>query len=93
MRIANLIVGLVVGAAVGAGIAMMFAPAAGKKTKENVLQAAEHAKERAKHLQEKGRSYIESERVHIAQAVAAGRQAAREKRAELERELQTGAPA
>lgn len=89
MRVAKLLLGLTAGAAIGAALAVLFAPASGKQTKATLKEATEQAIRRAKDLEEKGRNYLNSERSHVHEAIEAGKQAAQEKRIQLEQEVRS----
>lgn len=87
MRVARFLLGLTAGAAIGAGVALLLAPASGNETKATLKEATDQAIRKAKDIEQKSRSYIESERTHLQEAIEAGKQAAQEKRIELEQEI------
>jgi gas vesicle protein len=87
MRGLNFILGLTVGMLVGAAGALLLAPASGEETKRNIHALTEQVRHKAEELREKGRHYIEDERSAVHEAVEAGRQAAQQRRAELEHEM------
>jgi gas vesicle protein len=89
----NLIIGIIAGVAVGGLAAILLAPSAGRETRANLRRATTQAKQKAAELSAKGREYVESKRSQFQEAVEAGKEAAEEKRAELEMELKERAGA
>lgn len=93
MRGLNFLVGVTVGVALGALASVLLAPRSGLETKQSLKELTEKTRKRAQELRTRGQQYIESERTHIQEAVEAGRQAAHEKRVQLEQELHVGSAA
>lgn len=88
----NLLTGMFIGVAVGLAASYLLAPTSGGETRQKVTDAAEQASQRVKELVDKSREYVETKTSQLHEAVEAGKQAAEEKRHELEQEVaaQTG---
>lgn len=83
----NLLIGIVLGFAVGGAVGVFLAPSEGKKTRQQLRSATEQAKGKVTNAASKGREYVETKKSRFFKAWEAGLQAAREKRAELEAEV------
>jgi gas vesicle protein len=83
----NFLIGTIIGAVVGGAAAILLAPATGEETRQRLRQATEQAREKAKGMAAKGREYVQTKQSQFQEAVEAGRHAAEEKRAELEKEV------
>jgi gas vesicle protein len=65
----------VLGAIGGAAVALLFAPATGRETREYLGQKAREGRDRAADLAEKGRQMAKEGRETLAHAVERGREA------------------
>jgi gas vesicle protein len=83
----NLLIGTIVGAIVGGTTAALLAPENGAETRVRMRKVADRARERATEITAKGREYYVTQKSQLQEAVEAGRHAAEEKRAELERRV------
>jgi gas vesicle protein len=73
---------LLVGAVAGAAVALLFAPAAGKETREYLGEKAREGKEKAAEAARQAREVVKSQREGLGAAIERGRQAYREVRGE-----------
>jgi len=71
----SVMVAFVVGALTGAAVALLFAPAAGEKTRDYLSQRARESKEKAREAMDQGREYYQRQRDNISGAVDRGREA------------------
>jgi gas vesicle protein len=71
-----------VGAAAGAAVALLFAPASGKDTREFISEKAREGREKATEAARQARETISRQRESIGTAIERGRQAYREVRGE-----------
>jgi gas vesicle protein len=71
-----------IGAAAGAAIALLFAPASGKDTREYIGEKAREGKEKAAEAARQARETVKSQRDGLGAAIERGRQAYREVRGE-----------
>lgn len=87
--------GILIGGIVGAAAALLYAPEKGDELRGQVKQKARDARDRASELAEsvkgsaedltaKSKGYVETKKAQVHAAVEAGRQAAAEKKAELQ---------
>lgn len=94
-EITTVLLGVGLGVLVGAVVALLFAPKSGRDTREDVAQAAGWARDRAEtvieelkgsldELSRRTRDLVETYRGRVDAAVEAGRQAADERKAELQ---------
>lgn len=95
-RWAVLLLGLGAGILLGATLAMLFAPQSGRDTREDLGEWAgrartrteeslQHLKQSLEELANRFRSFAEATRTRLEEAIEAGKQAAEQKRQELER--------
>jgi len=78
----TIMLALLVGAVAGAAVALLFAPAAGKETREYLGEKAREGKEKAAEAARQAREVVKSQREGIGAAIERGRQAYREVRGE-----------
>jgi gas vesicle protein len=71
-----------VGAVTGAAVALLYAPATGKETREYLGERARDGREKAEALAEKGRQVLNDGRETIATALERGREAYQQARRE-----------
>ena len=71
-----------VGAVAGAAVALLYAPATGKDTREYLGERAREGRERAEAMAEKGRQAFNEGRETIATAIERGREAYQQTRRE-----------
>jgi gas vesicle protein len=64
-----------VGAVAGAAVALLYAPAAGKETRDLLSEKAREGRERAAEAAEKGREIVSRGRQSVATAIERGREA------------------
>jgi gas vesicle protein len=74
------LVGLLIGTAVGAAVALLFAPAAGKETREFLGEKAREARDKATDAARQTGEVIQRQRDTIMSAVERGREAYRDAR-------------
>jgi gas vesicle protein len=90
----SFLLGILVGGVAGAIAALLYAPAEGQQTREQIKQkaldaknragdAVETVKETAQKASAKTKATVEEKKAKVREAVEAGRRAAAEKRAEL----------
>ena len=79
---------LLAGASIGAAVALLFAPKSGKETRKLIADKAEEGKayavlkgrevrEKAEELADKGKEVVAKQKERLAEALEAGKQAAR----------------
>jgi gas vesicle protein len=71
----HVLLAFVLGAIGGAAVALLFAPATGRETREYLGQKAREGRDRAADLAEKGRQMAKEGRETLAHAVERGREA------------------
>ena len=81
------VVGFAVGALVGAGLGILFAPKAGKETREDLKDWMKEKGARSKDLIARSREELGHKREQLAAALKAGRQAYAEVKNEHQKEL------
>lgn len=72
----SVLVAFVIGAAVGAAVALLYAPASGRETRELVNRRAREARERASEAARQGREELNRQREHLTTAFERARQQA-----------------
>jgi gas vesicle protein len=76
----KILTAFVLGAAAGAAIALLFAPAAGKETREFLTEKAREGREKAAEAARQTREALARQRETISSAIERGRDAYREAR-------------
>jgi gas vesicle protein len=76
----KVLVAFIVGAAAGAAVALLFAPAAGKETREFLGEKAREGREKAAEAARQTREALARQRETISSAIDRGREAYREAR-------------
>ncbi len=76
----GILVAFVLGALAGAAIAILYAPASGKETREFLGEKAREGRERAAGAAQKTREVLREQRQTIATAIERGRDASRDAR-------------
>ena len=71
----SVLLAFLVGAVAGAAVALLYAPATGKETREFLGERAREASERATAVAEKGRQVINESRETLTSAIERGREA------------------
>ena len=71
----SVLVAFLVGAVTGAALALLYAPATGRETREFLGEKAREGRERATDAAEKGRQVIKDSKETLAQAIERGREA------------------
>ena len=71
----SVLVAFLVGAVTGAALALLYAPATGRETREFLGEKAREGRERATDVAEKGRQVIKDSKETLAQAIERGREA------------------
>jgi len=71
----SVLVAFLVGAVTGAALALLYAPATGRETREFLGEKAREGRERATDAAETGRQVIEDSKETLAQAIERGREA------------------
>jgi gas vesicle protein len=77
-----IVLALLVGAVAGAAVALLFAPAPGKETREYLGEKAREGKEKAAEAARQAREVVKNQREGLGAAIERGRQAYREVRGE-----------
>ncbi|MBI4477122.1 MAG: YtxH domain-containing protein, partial [Acidobacteria bacterium] len=70
----------ILGAFAGAAVALLFAPAPGKQTRELLSEKAREGRDRANELAGQAREILERQKQHVGQAIERGREAYRDAR-------------
>jgi gas vesicle protein len=71
----SVLVAFLVGTVAGAALALLYAPATGRETREFLGEKAREGRERATDAAEKGRQVIKDSKETLAQAIDRGREA------------------
>jgi gas vesicle protein len=71
----SVLLAFILGAVSGAAVALLYAPAPGRETREYLGERAREARERAAQAGEKGREFLNQGRDTIATAIDRGREA------------------
>jgi gas vesicle protein len=77
----SVLLAFVLGAISGAAVALLYAPASGRETREYLGERAREGRERAAQAAEKGREIVQQGRETIATALDRGREAYQQARA------------
>jgi len=77
----SVLVAFVLGAISGAAVALLYAPASGRETREYLGEKAREGRERAAAAAEKGREMVQQGRETLATAIDRGREAYQQARA------------
>lgn len=77
---ATVMVAFLLGALTGAAVALLFAPAAGRETREFLGERAREGREKASEAAKQTRDLFNQQREHIASAIERGREAYRDAR-------------
>ena len=77
----SILLAFILGAVSGAAVALLYAPAAGRETREFLGERAREGRERATQAVERGRELVNQGRDTLATAVERGREAYQEARA------------
>jgi gas vesicle protein len=72
---ANVLLAFILGAVSGAAVAMLYAPASGRETREYLGERAREGRDRASEIAEKSRQAIGQGRETLANAIERGREA------------------
>lgn len=78
----TVLLAFLLGAAAGAAVALLFAPAAGKETREYLGERAREGKEKATDAARQARETVSRQRENLGAAIERGRQAYREAKGE-----------
>jgi hypothetical protein len=71
----NVLLAFILGAMSGAAVALLYAPATGKDTREKLSERAREGRERAREAAERGREAFNEGRDTLASAIEKGREA------------------
>ncbi len=71
----SVLLAFILGAVSGAAVAMLYAPASGRETREYLGERAREGRERATEIAEKGRQALGQGRQTLANAIERGREA------------------
>jgi gas vesicle protein len=71
----NILLAFVLGAISGAAVALLYAPASGRETREYLGEKAREGRDRANEAAEKGRQAVADGRETLAHAIERGREA------------------
>lgn len=71
----SVVLAFILGAVAGAAVALLYAPATGRETREFLGERAREGRDRAAEAASKGREYINQGRETIATAIERGREA------------------
>ena len=77
---AHVLLAFLVGAAAGAAIALLYAPASGKETRDFLNEKARQSRDKAAEAAKKAREAINRQRESLGSALERGREAYRESR-------------
>ena len=78
----NILLGFILGAVSGAALALLYAPASGRETRERLAERAEEARARAAEAAAKGRDVLNQGRETLTTAIERGREAYQQARRE-----------
>jgi gas vesicle protein len=78
----NVLLGFILGAVSGAALALLYAPASGRETRERLAERAEEARARAAEAAAKGRDVLTQGRETLTTAIERGREAYQQARRE-----------
>jgi gas vesicle protein len=77
----SVLLAFILGAVSGAAVALLYAPATGKETRERLGERAREGRERAREAAERGRQAFSEGRDSLASAIEKGREAYQQARA------------
>lgn len=77
----SVLLAFILGAVSGAAVALLYAPATGKETREMLSERAREGRERAREAAERGRQVFSEGRDSLASAIEKGREAYQQARA------------
>ena len=77
----SVLLAFILGAVSGAAVALLYAPAAGKDTREILGEKAREGRERAREAAERGRQVLNDSRDSLTSAIEKGREAYQQARA------------
>jgi gas vesicle protein len=77
----SILLAFILGAVSGAAVALLYAPASGRETREYLGEKARESKERANEAAERGREIIKQGRETLTTAIDRGREAYQQARA------------
>jgi gas vesicle protein len=77
----SILLAFLLGAVAGAAVALLYAPAAGRETRELIGEKAREGRDRAAEAAAKGRDYLNQGRETISSALERGREAYQQARA------------
>ena len=78
----NILLGFILGAVSGAALALLYAPASGRETRERLAERAEEARAKAAEAAAKGRDALAQGRETLTTAIERGREAYQQARRE-----------
>ena len=78
----NILLGFILGAVSGAALALLYAPASGRETRERLAERAEEARAKAAEAAAKGRDVLSQGRETLTTAIERGREAYQQARRE-----------
>lgn len=73
--VGSVMLAFLVGAVTGAAVALLYAPATGRETREFLADKAREGRDRAADMAEKGRQVVKEGRETLANAIERGREA------------------
>ena len=76
----SVMLAFLIGAVAGAAVALLYAPATGRETREFLAEKAREGADRAKEAAEKGRQAVKEGRETLAHAIDRGREAYKQAR-------------
>ena len=77
----SVLLAFILGAVSGAAVALLYAPATGKETRETLGEKAREGRERAREAAERGRQVLNDSRDSLTSAIEKGREAYQQARA------------
>jgi gas vesicle protein len=78
----NILLGFILGAVSGAAVALLYAPASGRETRERLAERAEEARAKAAEAAAQGREVLTQGRETLTTAIERGREAYQQARRE-----------